>query len=547
MAGPYRTSIAGPSLEAFTNALLQGAQVRQLWDANQRAEDEAGLRRHVAMQQLADQQAARQIVPRILAGAPETATIVPGVDPSVTETMGAPVVDAEGIARGPESSITATPGRPAVTESAHTMGSIAQAAGGPEQLATALRTPEGRQAIDTLKPITATEFEGRQRKARGRSDFERLMGEANDARSAGDELRAIDTEASAYRALAQASDNPQAALATVRELMKERLGLFKNTAQRELAQKDAKRIAPLMKAYNDDPTPQNFSAMFEGFLGAESEHYQKRADMMVQQITKDAAEQAKENRIDKRVAEIHIGVGKAMERMRRAGEPVDLGRAYREAMAQNPEATATLLTQVFEAKKAVPKPLLDAIFGHSDIPDSIAKEAHAKVSTAPDAPPIGSQQYFVRFSDEVTKLTNARKGPGTSNDTRSTAQLLQVRRDKSHELNVIEAKLGKMMPSDPSRGVEENKARPIREELSRIDDALRSRNVLPPMPTTPAAAAPPVTPGTLTPDQRRAIRVMTQTVLREAYGGRDLNAMSSEERDQVAAEVTRRMGGPPSP
>lgn len=538
-----RRNFISQGIGGFLEGMTQSAQTRQLQDANLRAEETHAMNMAGAQRRMADEAAARAVIPQVLTGPPATAEVMPGRPAgfSPIATGFTPDMDPEAAAFAGMPAHQPTPAVPPVVESAHTMGSIAANAGGPANLAALLRTAEGRQVVDSLNPITEVEFQTRQRKRKGREDYQRLMGEAHAARAAGEELRAVDTEASALRALADAVDNPEPVFRQIRELMRERNQLFKDKDDRELANQEMPRLAAAKAAYEENPTPETYSKFLEAVAGVKSTHVRKRADILLQQVEKDAMQQMRANKLTQRVAKVHTGVGQELSRQRDAGEAIDLGKAYKRALAADPQAAGEYLTIVMTGEKALPDAVKKAIFGEFQVPDSIAKEADAIVVS--QGAVRGTPAYYTKLSDQITTITKARQKATASQDdeTRTTTQILQYRGQLAREQNTLQTRLAGMTnPNDPARPNIEARIRAIETEMSATSETLRQRGVAPNLAAAPPA--PGVNPAELSDDQKAAIRVTLKKTLEDlGHRGKRLVDLTTEEQAKVQQEVNRRL------
>lgn len=553
----YNLAAPGPSVADYSDAFLRGIELRSRIDARDDAGAVHDLRMQDAYKQRQDRALGQSLAPRVYGAEPQTITTpgTPAVAPSLVDSMQRePDPEAEANAFLPRT--MGAPARPGETISAHTEQSIVNAVGGPEAMAALMRTPEGQQAVAMKKPITQDEFERRTRASTARTSFRAGMDEADMKRTAGDEIGALDASMRAWRAAADSMDNPASAIKQIEELRGERQRLAKDAREKELADADARLIAPLVRAYQQDPSPTTWAAMFEAFAGASSQHYSKKADVFINQIAKDADDEIRKNRLGQATGAIHKAAGDMMAAQREKGQPIDLDRALMDAMANNPAAAKEYLDVVMFGGKDVPAPLLRALFGKDEkVLATIAQEAHALVSGAPgpDGQPMqaGTPAYYQALSAKVTELTKARQRPpasrvgGTNPNDPERRDLMTLRGQITRQITALE----KNTPFGAAKQQHADSLASLRRQLKDVDAKLSAKGMMSPDDDEDDDETPTTTPASpvsmLTPEQKAAYKTVFDGVMTELFPGRAPVTLDAAEKERVRLEVNRRRSALP--
>ena len=396
MASLVAPAPVGSYLEGFLGGQMQGAQLQRLQEASLLNQ----MRLKAVQDQMAQQQAVRSIVPQILGAQPQQVEISPAVPGTPPQYQG---TDYDAFAQG-------TPGRPAVTEPMMTLPGIAQQIGTPA-LGTALAHPQGRAALQAVGAMTHEEAERRRRRSKAILDFKSMLDGSREAYEGGRVEEGLTKEIAAYRALAEAADNPAQLLDKANDLSKSYFAMRGKQEQAALAGTDMQRIGKALAAYHAKPDFETYAGLQQAMLSAESEFGQRKAHELLLNIAQGKANEVKFmpfQQVEARVAQI-------VDQQVAAGGKPDRVSAIRQAMQELPQASAQIVGAMFSQGKP-PDDYAQAMFGSvpmKNVYDEATANARARGLVA------GSPEYAAFISQEVTRLEKERQA-GRGEQARET-------------------------------------------------------------------------------------------------------------------------------
>lgn len=603
------SAVTPAAIEGFLAGLRAGQSMRAQRDAGERADlalgvqmDEAARRQQSAdlarrvgeanlaagLDRMQRQAAGRAVVPKLLGATPETVEVAPAVPvqaavpPQPTMTL-QPGEDPEaGAFIGATPAVPGRPGRPATTVSAHTLPSLAKAAGGEADLAAALETPEGQRAMQTLKPVSAQEFEGMQRKSKAREEFTRVNDEAREALEAGDAMKAAGLRVRAMRAALEGGADSVAAARALQDAEKWYFDLRREPEERKKADAELAPFMAALRAYRERPDHDTETGVVEAAAGVSHKLALPVVKEALGAFEKAATRNAKAGYVHRDVAALNAATTQLYNQAVADGAPFtrETWVAARQQAARTNPAGAAML---FDLPQRDPKAKLsdldrEALLGDIAAPKNVQEEAIRNVRARQKGLAPGSAGFVEAVTQEATRITLARRPPrGEGRDT--TNYELRARRSQivtqGKALVIEEAAVLKRLQDKPRTPEQTQQAqrdqarlgaiRADRTDLSRrigdLDTALNDRLGVgsapavperpaspgsePPAPATPAVAAP--KPGaaaaTLAPEQRTQVQETLRTVVRELYPGKSLlRELSPSERERAMSEVNRRLG-----
>jgi len=582
----------GNTLAGFAEAFLRARALQQQSEAAEQMGELRAMQIGQARQGMLDEQRARSVIPGIIGAQPTPVEYAPAV-PAVAPTPGVPARmtladNYDPALLGDEAALghpatgspviggtpaipgtPGTPGRPALTTSAHTIESLTQAAGGPEAMAAALRTPGGRQALELKKPITDESFRAKQAELRGKVDFERGMEDGFKLRSEGKELDAINRESAAIRAYAAVLPGPQTGLYNnLRDLTKEQLALLKDKKEQERADADGAKVAPAFRAWKENPSLATWADVFLAYEGTTSETYKKRAAIFAGNFEKMAGDAVQRKELSAQIAPLMVAATRVMGEQIEAGRPISMNEALKRAQVADPKAAGAAWTAVMLGGKGVHPEFAKALMGDkaAGVPKGVLQEADAIIAQTKN-PATGAfwersdQGWPAAVTAMTTKITLERQRPaasGTDREGQTTTKLISTRNQITRELNQAQKNMEALRPSSPEHAPLKQRIGKLQQQLTSLDEALSGRGI--PIgsadieiPTPPPSPAKPSAALALPPDRKQAIKTATVQVLKKKYPDRaaaidaDSRAfwlsLSDADRAALSPEVDRLIQG----
>lgn len=585
-----------PSVTDYVGAYLKGVELSRRSQQDDTEQALANVQLQRANQANTDDAASRELTPRALGGPPKTTEISPAV-PATPGRAAVPAqpgtgqsvsdfvdpADAQSFqpaqvtpAQPAQPAVAPTPGQPAVMESAHTLGSVMENVGGAKNLSTMLRTPQGRQAMQTLRVVTDDEFQKRETALRSRSMFDRKMEESRAVRAEGDELKAIDLEIAAWSSIAPAADHNGHAVGRLRDLSKERLALSRDGKQRELANTDAKAISTALTLWEDDPSPASAGGVLSAYTNAKSDQYAKHRDKFIADFQKDSARMIRQGRLSRGMGDVFNKVMVDASQARTEGRPIDFIDSTRKVLADNPDQGGAILQELMLGNPKDVSPFwMKVIFGDEgkNHNPSIVQQAYNLVLGAPSpttGEPLeyGTPEFNQVWADKITELTRARQRPpapprpagGKTPEDKEEFALREDIKRTGVELASVEATLRSATINKKDREMYKQKKARLEGQLKVSRDRLVEMGKVPPAPdagapnTTMPSPRPKIDAGTQKTIRETTFKVLTERhpdVARSLSGPEDtgmgaaLKKMKLENPaliEELTAEVRRRMG-----
>ena len=518
-----------------------------------------------------DELAARSLVPRLFAGEPRVGTARAPALPSVAGTFDTANLGTvePGMATGQPG-----PGQPPVPGvaggedvlRAPTTRSVTEALGGPENLSTLLRTPQGQQAMQRVAPITDEEFERRQKKRQGLLEFKQHAERAQHLFEAGDTVGGLGAEAAAYRALYGAADPEKDDLTKIADKIKQRTeDIVKARKEGPGLDEETKRIAPLRIAWLKHPgDPAALAALIEGYSSVKSAFMQKQADRFVPQAMILLQRQAEKGTVDRDVAAIETEFLRLRtEGSQATGEPLSPDAAARLAVQNKPEAMPGFMRALREGKGVFPEFWSRALFGMTGVPKSDievamrAVEEGGATSVAPDYwKRVGAKLGELRREKTLSpEERSARLAKWTTDKERAQALLEQTRTGKPakpetiNELSLAAQRYGKLARewrddfTAPKEEREEMAGRYHDMERQLLDRVEQLKGGAAPAPEgSGGPPAPRPRPGTKPPASGRrdpaALKAARDALVQGLYPGRAWAELNEEEKQALADRLS---------
>ena len=324
----------------------------------------------------------QSVVPQIMAAPTAPVELAPSMPPRLAGSV-VPGEDVEAQAYIPR-----TPGQPGVTKPMLTMEDLAKQPGvGPQGLAAAVASPQGRAALTARSVVTAKEVEELRRRETGLQGFRDHLQESFEKARAGDALGSLLADRAAFMALAEGSADPARAMERAVAAKDEYLKLVQKPKEIEAAGRDIQRFAQLIDALNTKRDEESLAAVLAGVAKFETEVGQKKALETMGQAAQGKLAQVKNAgfvAVNQRAAQIWSDAMKGGQRM-------DWTAALAQAMKADPASFAKAIGQLESEGKKRPDDWTMAMFGY--MPDAKDEALAQQAARAAGLQP-GTPQYY---------------------------------------------------------------------------------------------------------------------------------------------------------